>query len=105
MTEYQQGMIDKLAQMGDLFGFGETKKDTTQGAAIGGALGGAGGVAAGRKMMRSSPKVHGQLMGALKSKGNVMGKLMKVYGRRIIPMALIGTALGAVTGSRIQEEI
>jgi hypothetical protein len=105
MTEYQQGMIDKLAQMGDIFGFNAPKKDTTPGAAIGGALGGAGGVAAGHKMMRSSPKVQGQLMNALKSKGNVMGQLMKVYGKRIIPIALIATALGAVTGSRIQEEI
>jgi hypothetical protein len=105
MTEYQQGMIEKLAQMGDLFGFGKQKKEAPAGAAIGGALGGAGGMAAGHKMMRGSSGAQKELMRAMHSKGNVIGKIMKTYGKRMIPLALVGTALGAITGSRIQEEI
>ena len=104
MTDYQQGMIEKLAQLDDIFGF-KKNKETPTGEVVGGIAGGAGGAAVGRKMMRKSPNAYSNIINAIGSKKNVTGKLMKTYGKYMIPLALVGTAIGAVTGGRIQEEL
>lgn len=104
MTAYQQGIMDKLAEMSDLFGFGK-KKDTPTGEITGGIAGGVIGAGAGKALMRRSPAAANEVMRILRGKTGIPGKLLKAYGKRIIPLALVGAAIGAITGGRIQEEM
>ena len=46
-----------------------------------------------------------ELRKALAMGGNPTGRLAKIYGKRIIPVALATTALGAILGGRIEDEM
>ena len=103
MTDYQQGFIDKCADMGDMFGFGKKKQDSAVPEAIGGTAGGIAGAAMGHQVMRYSPGARLELGRILGTKGNITGKLLKAYGKRMIPFALVTAALGAVAGHQMED--